>query len=193
VPLGALLSAGVPTMVFFANGLTKADPYAQAVALYGLAAFLELLAEPFYIRAQRRSKFKLRLVTETIATLSRSFVTFVLVTRPATGITVPLAFAFGQLAYGTCVWLMFAAAQWEFVGEGIDLMLGRSSISWGTLTLLGTFTLQVRSNFDDSIDLHERLYLCALFALTHHPVMNSSIVSCRRCGNFYYLKGRREY
>jgi hypothetical protein len=88
---------------------------------------------------------------------------------------------------------MFAAAQWEFVGEGIDLMLGRSSISWGTLTLLGTFTLQVRSNFDDSIDLHERLYLCALFALTHHPVMNSSIVSCRRCGNFYYLKGRREY
>ena len=72
-------------MVFFANGLTKADPYAQAVALYGLAAFLELLAEPFYIRAQRRSKFKLRLVTETIATLSRSFVTFVLVTRPTTG------------------------------------------------------------------------------------------------------------
>lgn len=180
-------------MVFFANRLTKADPYAQAVALYGLAAFLELLAEPFYIRAQRRSKFKLRLVTETIATLSRSFVTFVLVTRPTTGITVPLAFAFGQLAYGTCVWLMFAAAQWEFVGEGIDLMLGRSSISWGTLTLLGTFTLQVRSNFDDSIDLPERLYLCALFALTHHPVMNSSIVSCRRRGNFYYLKGRREY
>jgi oligosaccharide translocation protein RFT1 len=161
VPLGALLSAGVPTTVFFARGLTKADPYAQAVALYGLAAFLELFAEPFYIRAQRRSKFKLRLATETIATITRSFVTFVLVTRPATGITVPLAFAFGQLAYGTCVWLMFAAAQWRFVGEGIDLMLGRSSISWGTLTLLGTFTLQVRSSFDDFTDVHERLYLCA--------------------------------
>ena len=161
VPLGALLSAGVPTTVLFAKGLTRADPYAQAVALYGLAAFLELFAEPFYIRAQRRSKFKLRLATETIATITRSFVTFVLVTRPATGITVPLAFAFGQLAYGTCVWLMFAAAQWRFVGEGIDLMLGRSSISWGTLTLLGTFTLQVRSSFDDFTDVHERLYLCA--------------------------------
>ena len=57
VPLAALLSAAVPTVVFFANGLTKTDPYAQAVALYGVAAFLELLAEPFYIRAQRRSKF----------------------------------------------------------------------------------------------------------------------------------------
>lgn len=151
VPLAALLSAAVPTVVFFANGLTKTDPYAQAVALYGVAAFLELLAEPFYIRAQRRSKFKLRLVTETIATLARSFVTFVFVTRPQTGVTVPLAFAFGQLAYGTCVWLMFAAAQWEFVGEGIDLICGRSSISRGTLTLLGTFSLQVRLSFDDYI------------------------------------------
>ncbi|MDB0053400.1 oligosaccharide translocation protein RFT1 [bacterium] len=139
------MSAAVPTTVFFANGLTKTDPYAQAVALYGIAAFLELLAEPFYIRAQRRSKFKLRLVTETIATVARSFVTFVFVTKPETGVTVPLAFAFGQLAYGTCIWLMFAAAQWEFVGEGIDLIRGRSSISWGTLTLLGTFTLQVRT------------------------------------------------
>ncbi len=104
-------------MVFFANGLTKTDPYAQAVALYGVAAFLELLAEPFYIRAQRRSKFKLRLVTETIATTRSEFRHVCFVTRPQTGVTVPLAFAFGQLAYGTCVWLMFAAAQWEFVGR----------------------------------------------------------------------------
>jgi hypothetical protein len=112
---------------------------------------LELLAEPFYIRAQRRSKFKLRLVIETIATLARSFVAFLFITRPQTGVTVPLAFAFGQLAYGTCVWLIFAAAQWEFVGEGIDLIRGRSSISSGTLTLLGTFSLQVRLSFNDYI------------------------------------------
>ena len=166
-------------MVFSAKGLTKADPYAQAVALYALAAFFELLAEPFYIRAQRRSKFKLRLMTETIATISRSFVTFVLVTRPATWITVPLAFAFGQLAYGISVWLMFAAAEWGFVGEGIDLMLGKSSISWGTLTLLGTFTLPVRSNFDEFTDVNERLPVRARpiyrYALTH-PVINSSFV-----------------
>ena len=74
-------------MVFSAKGLTKADPYAQAVALYALAAFFELLAEPFYIRAQRRSKFKLRLMTETIATISRSFVTFVSVSY--THLTLP--------------------------------------------------------------------------------------------------------
>ena len=44
--------------------------------LYSIAAFLELFAEPFYIRAQRRSQFRLRLATEAVATLSRSFITF---------------------------------------------------------------------------------------------------------------------
>ena len=75
----------------------------------------ELLAEPFYIRAQRRAFFRLRLAAETVATLSRSFVTYYFISMPGLGSSVPpgrggsvpglgssvpLAFAFGQLAYG---------------------------------------------------------------------------------------------
>jgi hypothetical protein len=60
----------------------------------------ELLAEPFYIRAQRRAFFRLRLAAETVATLSRSFVTYYFISMPGLGGSVPLAFGFGQLAYG---------------------------------------------------------------------------------------------
>lgn len=57
------------------------------------------MAEPFYIRAQRRSHFRLRLAAETVATLSRSLVTYCFVSMSAgeKANNVPLAFAFGQV------------------------------------------------------------------------------------------------
>lgn len=64
-------------------------------SFHSLLSLQELLAEPFCIRAQRRSHFRLRFVAETIATLARSFVTFLFVRMP--GSAVSLAFAYGQV------------------------------------------------------------------------------------------------
>lgn len=120
------------------------DPYAKAVALYSLAAFLELFSEPFFIRAQRRSHFQLRLLSETVATLARSFVTFYFVIYAATSTAVPLAFAYGQLVYSLCVLLMYALPQLRFAAIGLRLALGKQRLQWGTLALVGTFSTQVR-------------------------------------------------
>mmetsp|Transcript_8901 Transcript_8901/g.14119 ORF Transcript_8901/g.14119 Transcript_8901/m.14119 type:complete len:130 (-) Transcript_8901:1321-1710(-) len=98
VPIGAVLSAGVPYTIYLFGGLKMTDPYSQAVAYYGISAFLELLSEPFYIRAQRRSHFRLRLAAETFATLSRSLVTYYFIVVQETSSKVPLAFAFGQVS-----------------------------------------------------------------------------------------------
>jgi hypothetical protein len=144
VPLGATVSTAVPYFLFTAGNLDLEDPYAKAVALYSLAAFLELFSEPFFIRAQRRSHFQLRLLTETVATLARSFVTFYFVTYAATSTAVPLAFAFGQLVYSLCVLLMYALPQLRFAAIGVRLALGKQRLQWGTLALVGTFSTQVR-------------------------------------------------
>ncbi|HAY77684.1 MAG TPA: hypothetical protein DCY33_07550, partial [Gemmatimonadetes bacterium] len=68
-----------------------------------------MLAEPFYIRAQRRSRFRLRFVTETVATILRSLVTFYFVNF--TERHVSLGFAYGQLAYGVTILICYAIAQ----------------------------------------------------------------------------------
>jgi len=142
VPIGAVLSAGVPYAVYFLGGLSWGDPYAQAVALYGFSAFLELLAEPFYIRAQRRSYYRLRLAAETVATLSRSFVTFYFVSSPGMSASVPLAFAFGQMAYGVCILMFYAIAQLDFAKVGVRVLVGQGNMRRGTLALIGTFSCQ---------------------------------------------------
>ena len=144
MPLGAAVSTAVPYFLFTAGNLDLEDPYAKAVALYSIAAFLELFSEPFFIRAQRRSHFQLRLLTETVATLARSFVTFYFVTYAATSTAVPLAFAYGQLVYSLCVLLMYALPQLRFAAIGVRLALGEQRLQWGTLALVGTFSTQVR-------------------------------------------------
>lgn len=100
------------------------------------------MAEPFYIRAQRRSHFRLRLAAETVATLSRSFVTYYLVSMPGASASVPLAFAFGQLTYGLCILIFYAVVQLEFTKVGVDVLLRRVNLKRGTLALVGTFSTQ---------------------------------------------------
>lgn len=142
MPLGAIVSIAVPYFLFTIGNLELEDPYTKAVALYCLAAFLELFSEPFFIRAQRRSRFQLRLLTETVATLARSLVTFYF-TYAATSTAVPLAFAYGQLMYSLCVLLIYALPQLRFAEIGVRLVLGKQHLQWGTLALVGTFSTQV--------------------------------------------------
>jgi len=144
VPAGAIISAGVPAFIYLAGRHALDDAYAKAVMLYSIAAFLELFAEPFYIRAQRRSQFRLRLATETVATLSRSFITFYFVARPNMGASVPLAFAYGQLAYALCLVSSYTSVHMQLLAVGAKLLRGAEKIEWNTLTLVGSFSLQVR-------------------------------------------------
>ena len=129
MPLGATVSIAVPYFLFTIGNLKLEDPYTKAVALYCLAAFLELFSEPFFIRAQRRSRFQLRLLTETVATLARSLVTFYF-TYAATSTAVPLAFAYGQLMYSLCVLLIYALPQLRFAEIGVRLALGKQHLQW---------------------------------------------------------------
>ena len=103
--------------------------------------FQELLAEPFYIRAQRRSRFRLRFVTETVATILRSLVTFYFVNFKEHHVS--LGFAYGQLAYGVTILICYAIAQLDFAYFGCALFLGKTSVKWGgTIRLVQTFSTQ---------------------------------------------------
>ena len=73
------------------------DPYGRAIVYYGISTFLELCVEPFYIYSQKRSFFKLRLVAETVATLTKSSMTYYLL--DSAYVPIQLAFAYGQVIF----------------------------------------------------------------------------------------------
>lgn len=99
------------------------------------------MAEPFYIRAQRQSRFRLRFAAETIATVLRSLVTFYFVNF--TEAHVSLGFAYGQLAYGVTILICYAIAQVDFANSGYALLCGERKMNWGgTLRLVQTFSTQ---------------------------------------------------
>ncbi|KAF8513397.1 Rft-1-domain-containing protein [Gautieria morchelliformis] len=79
---------------------TTSQPYFRvSVALYALAAFLELASEPLYIRAQNDLRFNVRVRAEGSAIVSKTILTFViLVAAPSKWALV--AFAVGQATYG---------------------------------------------------------------------------------------------
>ncbi|KAJ6393920.1 hypothetical protein OIU77_023206 [Salix suchowensis] len=71
LPLGVVTTISGCAFVFWWQGLTHSDPYAQAILINGCACILELLAEPLYILSQNLLLLKLRLIIETAATLLR--------------------------------------------------------------------------------------------------------------------------
>jgi oligosaccharide translocation protein RFT1 len=74
----------------------------QALQLYGVAAFLELLAEPCFIVVQQKSEYRIRAAAESFATVLRCLMTCgsaVLAARNGTNVGV-LPFAIGQCTYG---------------------------------------------------------------------------------------------
>ncbi|GKV17560.1 hypothetical protein SLEP1_g28048 [Rubroshorea leprosula] len=71
LPLGVVITLAACLLIFWWQGLSYSDPFAQAILINGWACILELLAEPLYILSQTMLMLKLRLVVETAATLSR--------------------------------------------------------------------------------------------------------------------------
>lgn len=109
--------------IFFAIGLgwaylrsVRSNPsvvdalyVSEALQLYGLAAFWELLSEPCFVAVQQKSEYKVRAAAESIATVLRCFVTCavaVIATRKELNIGV-LPFAVGQCTYGLSLLLVY--------------------------------------------------------------------------------------
>jgi oligosaccharide translocation protein RFT1 len=83
----------------------------EAVQLYGIAAFWELLSEPCFVAVQQKSEYKVRAAAESVATVLRCFVTCaiaVFATRNGFNIGV-LPFAFGQWTYGLSLLIVYYA------------------------------------------------------------------------------------
>ena len=88
-------------------------PYLDySVSLYGVAAVVELTAEPAFVAAQQLSAYKVRARAEAAATVVKTILTAGLVIKwsregSSTGV---LAFAYGQLAYAACLLVIYT---WE--------------------------------------------------------------------------------
>ncbi|MGA1173852.1 MAG: oligosaccharide translocation protein RFT1, partial [Ilumatobacteraceae bacterium] len=76
--------------------------YGQALMYYGAAAFIELCAEPHYIRAMRMSAFKLRLFAETASTVLRSVLTYALVSMNQSDVVLAFAYSQVRINYFVC-------------------------------------------------------------------------------------------
>ncbi|OUS49339.1 nuclear division RFT1-like protein [Ostreococcus tauri] len=145
LPVGGFLSIAVPFAVVWSQNISTSTPYGQALLYYGVAAFIELCAEPHYIRAMRMSAFKLRLSAETTSTVLRSFLTYALVSYNQ---DVVLAFAFpssaratdddfpAQLAYAISMAVIYLNA----APNASERETGKDE---ATVKLIGIFSLQV--------------------------------------------------
>ena len=101
--------SGLTALVYvqFASTTTTSQPHFHlSVAVYAVAAVLELLSEPLYIRAQNELKLKVRVRAEGTAVVSKSVITF-LVLASASGEWALVAFAAGQAAYGLSLLVVF--------------------------------------------------------------------------------------
>ncbi|KAH9841349.1 Rft-1-domain-containing protein [Rhodofomes roseus] len=115
---------GIPAAILIAflyvastSASTASQPHFHlSVAIYAVAASLELLSEPLYIRAQNELRFNLRVRAEGIAVVMKTTVAFaVLVIGDAEWALV--AFALGQAAFGLAVLSTYLHAY----GQGIGL------------------------------------------------------------------------
>ena len=104
VPVSALTAL---VYVQFASPSTVSQPnFHLSVAVYALAAILELLSEPLYIRVQNELKLNVRVRAEGVAVVLKSVVTF-LVLAFASRQWALVSFAAGQAAYGFSLLVVF--------------------------------------------------------------------------------------
>jgi oligosaccharide translocation protein RFT1 len=107
VPVASLASL---LYVQSSSSSTYSQPqFLQSVIVYALAAFLELLSEPFYIRAQNDLRFDVRVRAEGTAVMSKTLITF-LILAFAPNEWALFAFAAGQAAYGFSLLVVFFRA-----------------------------------------------------------------------------------
>ena len=101
--------SGTTALIYvqYASPSTTSQPHFHlSVAVYAIAAILELLSEPLYIRAQNELRLKVRVRAEGVAVVSKSIVAF-LVLAFASGEWALVAFALGQAAYGLSLLAVF--------------------------------------------------------------------------------------
>lgn len=102
LPFGGILAIAVPWAVVITQDISLSTSYGQALMYYGAAAFIELCAEPHYIRAMRISAFKLRLFAETASTVLRSVLTYALVSMNRSDVVLAFAYSQVRINYFVC-------------------------------------------------------------------------------------------
>ncbi|KAG4434076.1 hypothetical protein IFR05_010436 [Cadophora sp. M221] len=143
------LSAGDPIVL-------QTPYFREALKLFGLAAFLELLAEPCYVVVQQKSRFGIRASAELIATVLRCLVTCgsaIWASQIGRDIGV-LPFALGQGMYAVSLTLVYYLNVWSIASKGGFSLLAKkiyssdttafilSYLSWPLLKLGGSFFIQ---------------------------------------------------
>ncbi|XP_028801074.1 protein RFT1 homolog isoform X1 [Neltuma alba] len=104
LPLGIIITIAACLLVFWWQEINISGPQGQAVLINGCACILELLAEPLYILSQNLVLLELRLMVETVATISRCMTMYILIVKH-TGMEKPIIFALSQSAYGASIFL----------------------------------------------------------------------------------------
>ncbi|KAF2315824.1 hypothetical protein GH714_040366 [Hevea brasiliensis] len=145
LPLGIVITVAMCIFVFWWQGLSHSDPYAQAILINGCACILELLAEPLYILSQNLLLLKLRLMIETIATFSRCLIMYILIVKQPS-MEKGIIFALSQTAYGACL----------FIGYWSYFLLIRAFRSSDLLP----FSLETKMDYDKQL-----ANMCMLFTL----------------------------
>ncbi|KAG8638507.1 protein RFT1 homolog isoform X2 [Manihot esculenta] len=145
LPLGIVITFAACIFIFWWQGLSPSDPYAQAILINGCGCILELLAEPLYILSQNLALLELRLMVETVATLLRCLTMYFLIVRQPS-MEKGIIFAWSQTAYGACL----------FVGYWSYFLLFRAFRSSDLLP----FRLGTKIDYDKQLS-----NMCLLFTL----------------------------
>lgn len=110
------MAAGVPLSFALAELYLQTEvptvPFlVQSLRVYGVAAMVELFAEPSFVAAQQKMLYKVRASAEAAATIMKTFATVGLVvwaSRKGTDLGV-MPFAIGQLAYAASLFVVYTA------------------------------------------------------------------------------------
>lgn len=102
------------------TGVVETPYFGQSLRLYGVAAILELLAEPCFVVVQQKSAFKIRAAAESIGTVLRCIVTCAVVVWAARhqielGV---MPFAIGQGVYAISILLVYLLGVWSIATRG---------------------------------------------------------------------------
>ncbi|KAJ3877805.1 Rft protein-domain-containing protein [Lentinula edodes] len=124
--------AFVTSLLYMANAgtETRKQPHFQlAVGIYVAAAVMELLAEPMHNMAMTSLKIHLRVRAEGVAITAKTLATFLVLVYDASrgdegGDLALLAFAFGQLWYGSSVFFIYLR---EFGRGGLITRMEKNS------------------------------------------------------------------
>ncbi|KAF7836355.1 protein RFT1-like protein isoform X1 [Senna tora] len=104
LPLGMFMTVVACLLVFWWQDISYSSPHGQAILINGFACILELLVEPLYILSQNLVLLELRLMVETLATVSRCMTMYFLIVKQ-TGMAKSIIFALSQSAYGAGLFL----------------------------------------------------------------------------------------